>query len=211
VLVVIGHLDFAASVRLVNGLPHRVRHMIGVHHHLAADVPRSPPDRLNERVAGAEESLLVCIQDRHERHLREIQTFPQQVHPHDDVVYPGAQVVQDVHPLQSHDLGVQIVYTEPRLAQVLGEILGHALRERRHQGAFASRRTLAQHADQVIDLPAGGAHDDLRIDEAGGADDLLDDLRAHGAFIVGRRRRDEHALRDVVFELAEGQRPVVQR
>ena len=49
-------------------------------------------------------------------------------------------------PLERVDVGVQVAHLEPRLLQVVGEVLGHALRQRRDQHALA---LLAVRADLV--------------------------------------------------------------
>ena len=80
------------------------------------------------------------------RSLRKIQPLAEEVHAHHDVVDAGAQVVQDLDALEGDHLGVEVVDVEPRLAEVLGEVLGHPLGEGGDQGAFAA-----------LDAPAGMA------------------------------------------------------
>src|SRR3546814_5644790 len=70
---------------------------------------------------------------------------------------------------------VDIAHLEARLVQVFGEVLGHALGERGDQGAHAPGGDVAALADEVVDLALGRADDADRVDEAGRADDLLDE------------------------------------
>ena len=64
--------------------------------------------------------------------------------------------------------------------------------------------------DQVVDLPLGGLHDHLGVDQAGRPDDLLDDLAVHlGQLVVARGRREVVGLADPLQELVPAQRPVV--
>ncbi len=66
--------------------------------------------------------------------------------------------------------------------------------------------------DQVVDLALRRLDDDLRVDQTGGADHLLDELAAGVAELVGPRgRREVHRLPDPIGELLPGQRPVVDR
>src|SRR3712207_7600190 len=52
--------------------------LVGVHQHRAADVARRAPDRLDQRRLAAEEALLVGVQDRHERHLGQVEPLAQE-------------------------------------------------------------------------------------------------------------------------------------
>ena len=72
--------------------------------------------------------------------------------------------------------------------------------------------TVANLAQQVVDLPLHRPHVDHRIDQPGRPDDLLDDHAAGLPQLVRpRRRADEHQLADARFPLLEVQRPVVER
>ena len=46
---------------------------------------------------------------------------------------------------------------------------------------------------QVVDLALGGLHDHLGVDQAGRADDLLDDLGRTLELVRARRGREEDA------------------
>src|SRR5438477_237126 len=62
------------------------------------------------------------------------------------------------------------------------------------------------------DLLARRPHVDLRIDQAGRPDELLDDDPAAPFELVGTRRGgDVHRLADRCLELGEVERPVVER
>ncbi len=85
------------------------------------------------------------------------------------------------------------------------------LRQRRHERALAALDALLHLVEQVVDLAARRPHLDHRVEQARRADHLLDDLRADRQLVRARRRRDEDDLVQVVLELLEVQRPVVQR
>jgi hypothetical protein len=59
---------------------------------------------------------------------------------------------------------VQVADRTPSSRVVLGEILGHALGERRHEHALAALDALADLAEQVVDLARDGPHLDLGIE-----------------------------------------------
>ncbi len=89
---------------------------------------------------------------------------------------------------------------QPLLMHVFGEVLGHFLGEGGDEGAKALFSGLAGLLDDVVDLGGGlGLHGaDLhgRVDQAGGADDLLGE---HAAGLVqlplSRSRGDVQRLR----------------
>ena len=66
-------------------------------------------------------------------------------------------------------------------------------------------------AQQVVDLAAGRAHLDRRVDEAGRADHLLDEDALGALHLPGAgRRRDVHGLRPHGVPFLEAQRAVVE-
>src|SRR5438270_16904 len=68
-----------------------------------------------------------------------------------------------------------------------------------------------QLGEEVVDLSLGLAHLDLRIDESGRPDDLLDDVRGVLELVGPRRRRNVDGLIETLLELRERQRTVVER
>ena len=97
------------------------------------------------------------------------------------------------------------------VAQVFRQLLRHALGQCRYQHALILLDAFDDFRHQVVHLAAGGAHDDLRVDQAGRAHDLLDHLVGMRFFVVGRGGRDEDRLTHLLFELLEFQGPVVER
>ena len=65
---------------------------------------------------------------------------------------PSAQVAHDLDALQRVDLGVQVARAHARLEQVVGQVLGHLLGQRRDQHALADRLARADLVQQVVDL-----------------------------------------------------------
>ena len=90
VLPVVGDLTHAPPV----GLPDRARHRaglsIGVQDGGAVDVARGSADRLDERPLGAQEPLLVGVENGDERDLRHVEALPEQVDADENVeLAPG--------------------------------------------------------------------------------------------------------------------------
>ena len=97
-------------------------------------------DGLDQRPFGAQEALLVGIEDRDERHLRHVEALAQQVDSDEDVELAKPQVADDLDSLDGLDVRVQVAHPHAVLVQVLGEVLGHALGQRRDQHALVERR-----------------------------------------------------------------------
>jgi hypothetical protein len=131
--VVVRLLHRASAVRLVDRSLHRFGDRVGVHDHLAADVPRGPPDHLNQRPGRAQEALLVGVEDRDERDLGQVDPLAQEIDADEHVVDAEPEVAQDRDPLERVDLAVQVLDLDAELLEVVGQILGHLLREGRDQ------------------------------------------------------------------------------
>ena len=197
------------SVRLVDGVLHRVRHPVGVHDHLAVDVAGRPTHGLDEARLRAQEALLVGVQDGDQRHLGQVEPLPQQVDADEDVELAEPQGAQDLDALDGVDVAVQVAHPQPLLEQVVGQVLGHLLGERGDEHAVALDDALVDLLDQVVDLALGGLDDHLGVDQAGGPHDLLDHLRADPQLVGAGRGRQEHHLVEPLHDLLEPQRTVV--
>ena len=104
---------------------------------------------------------------------------------------------------------VHIAHLDARCLQVVGQILGHLFGQRCDQHAFAFGGTRVDFADQVVDLPLDRAHHDLRIEQAGWTDNLLDHLPGTGQLIFAGRGGNIDDLVESLVELLEVQRAVV--
>ena len=98
------------------------------------------------------------------------------------------------------------------LQQVVRQVLRHALGQSGHEHALLLCGAGADLIDQVVDLALGWLDRDLRIHQAGRANDLLHELAAGGRhFKVARRRRHIDRLSHALLKLIEGQRAVIHR
>ena len=154
--------------RLVSSIARRIEcgDAVGVHDHRAVDVARRPADGLDQRPLRTQIAFLVGVEDRHQRDLGEVEPLAQQVDADQHVELAAPQIADDVDALEGLDVGVQIAHPHAELLVVVGEVLGHPLGERRHQHALLPFDALADLFEQVVDLLARRAHDDLRIDAA---------------------------------------------
>ena len=210
-LKVVGLLVRAATVGLVDGDTHRFGDPIGVHDHLAGGVPGSPADHLDERPGRPQEPFLVGVEDRHERHLGEVDPLAQQVDPDQDIEDAEPKVAQDRDALERVDLAVEVLDLHAQFLQVVRQVLGHLLGQGRDQSALAALDPTADLLEQVVDLALGRADGDLWVDDASRPDELLDVPLAALQFIRPRRRAHVDRLVDRRLELLERERPVVER
>ena len=211
VLLVVRELHVAAAVRLLERALDRLGHLVGVHQHAAVDVPRRAADRLDERRPAAEEALLVGIENRDQRDLRQVEALAQEVHADEDVELAEPQVADDLDALERVDLRVQVARLHARFEQVVGEVLGHLLRQGRHEHALADLLAPPDLVQEIVDLVLRRPQLDLGVDEEGRPDQLLRDARRLPQLPRARRRRDEDQLRHLLEELVEPERPVVER
>ena len=200
-----------AAFGLADGRRHRVGHLVGVQDGAAVDVARRAADGLDQRPLGAQEAFLVGVEDGHQADLGQVQSLAQQVDADQHVEGAQPQVAQDLHALHGVDVAVQVTHLDAVVGQVFGELLGHALGQRRDQHAFVVVDAVADLLQHVVDLARRGAHFHFGVDQPGRPHQLLDDLPGVRLLPCRRRRRDEHRLPHLAFEFLELERPVVQR
>ncbi|MBV6417344.1 MAG: hypothetical protein CMLOHMNK_02006 [Steroidobacteraceae bacterium] len=174
-------------------------------------VARRAADRLDQRIVGPQEALLVGIEDRDQRDLRHVEAFAQQVDAHQHVELAEAQVADDLGAFDGLHVGVQVAHPHVVLVQVFREVLRHALGERRDQHALVALHAQVDFGQHVIDLRPHRANLDFRIDEPGGTHHLLDRLRRMPLLVRPRRRGHEDHLRRDRLPFLELERPVVER
>nr|BFE89063.1 hypothetical protein GCM10020093_116640 [Planobispora longispora] len=153
--------------------------------HLAGDVSGGAADGLDQRRLRPEEALLVGVEDGHQRHLGQVEALAEQVDADEHVELADAQLAQELDAAQRVDLAVQVAHPDAELQQVVGEVLGHLLGQRGDQDPLVLLGARADLVDQVVDLGRGRLDDDLGVDQAGRADDLLDHLALDPAQLVG--------------------------
>ena len=84
----------------------------------------------------------------------QIETLAQEVDADQHVELAAAQIAEDLDALQRVDVRVQVAHPHAELGVVLGQILGHALGQRRDQHALVRLDPLADLAEQIVDLMA---------------------------------------------------------
>src|SRR5207244_768849 len=108
----------------------------------------------------------------------EIDPLAKEVDPDEHVEHAEPKVAQDLDALERVDLAVEVLDLDAELAQVVGKVLGHLLRQGRDEGALAALDPCPDLFEQIVDLAFGRPYADPRIDDPGRADELLDDSPA---------------------------------
>ncbi len=139
-------------------------------------MPRGAADRLDQRALGAQEPLLVGVEDRDERHLGNVEPLAQQIDPDQHVEFAEAQVADDLDALDGVDVRVQVADAHAVLVQIVGEVLGHPLGERGDEHALLAADAQRDLGEEIVDLRLRGPDLERRIDEPRRPHELLDDL-----------------------------------
>ena len=77
----------------------------------------------------------------------------------------AAQSAQNFHALDGIDVAVQIAHLQSDIAQIIGQIFGRALRQRRDQNALLFFDALPAKLDCLIDLILERLKRDFRIEQ----------------------------------------------
>ena len=209
VLLIVGVLDGAAALRLGNGPGHGGGHCVGVHDHLALGISGGTANGLDEGGLGAQEALLVRIQNGHQGHLGQVQALSQQVDAHQHVELAQAQVPDDLGALQGVDVVVHIPHPDARPFQVVGEGLRHFLGQSGHQHPLALLSALVDLPDEIVHLSLDGPHLHQGVQQPRGPDDLLHHLPGPGALVLAGGGGNVHHLVEPCFKLVKLQGSVV--
>src|SRR4051794_29907596 len=106
---------------------------------------------------------------------------------------------------------MQVLRSYAHFLQIVREIFGHTLRQRRDKHALTACDAVIDFTEKIVDLPFRRTDGDAWVDETGGANDLLYGFRRMLFFVRPRSSRDEHRLMDHSFEFVKGERPILSR
>ena len=126
-------------------------------------ITRGTADRLDQGRGASQEAFLIRIKDRHKRDLRDVQAFPQKVDPDKYIKNVQTHVADDLCTLQRIDVGMQILYADADILQIVRQILGHTLGKRSHQHLPLLFHLPVDLTDKVIDLSLNRANEHLGI------------------------------------------------
>ena len=209
--VVVGNLFVATSRRFFDGGRHAVGDFVRVHDDAAVDVTGGTASGLGEASVASEKTLFVRIHDRHEAHLRQVQSFAEEVDTHQHVDRSVPQFPQDFHSIQRLDVGVDVAAFDAQAFEVLREFLGHSFGQCGHQDALVVGQRFPDLHHQIVDLVVTGTNVNGRIEQPRGANHLLHH-HAFGTFELEVRRGGAHVngLVDDAVKFLVGEGAVVQ-
>ena len=203
-------LQAAAALRFVHGAAHGVGNGIGIEDHQALGISRGAADGLNQTGLTAEEALLIRIEDRHQRHLGQVETFTQEVNTHQHIELTKAQVADDLHTLQGRHIRVHIPHADTALTEMGGQVLCHPLGEGGHQHTLVALGASLNFGGQIFDLSLHAADFHAGIEKSRGADDLLHQIIGAAALILTGGGGDVDGLSHALIKLLKFQRAVIK-
>ena len=164
--LVIAYLLRASAQGLVYGQLHRGRDGVGIHDYLTVHVSCGSSSGLRQTPVITQESLLVGIEDSHQRHFWQVKTLTQQVYTHQHIVDPLTQVVECLHTVEGGHITMNIGGTDAVIQEVFTQFLGKALGDGRHQHPFAPFLADENLFHQVVDLVLTLTHLNLWVEQA---------------------------------------------
>ncbi len=166
-------------------------------------------DRLDQAGLGAQETLLVGVEDRDQPAFGDVEPLAQQVDADQNVVDTEAKVADQLDPLQRLDVGMHVADLDARLVQIFGQVLRHALGQRGDERAIALGGGELRFVNKVVHLALDRPHLDRRVDQPGRTDHLLGEDAAGLLHLPrSRRRRDVDGLRTHRLPFVEAKRPL---
>ena len=105
---------------------------------------------------------------------------------------------------------VHIPHPNAHVFKIAGQILCHLFGQGGHQHPLSLFGAGIDFRKQVVDLSIHRAHVDLRVDQTGRSDDLLDDAGALFLFKGAGRCTDKDDLIEFPVKFIEGQRAVIK-
>ena len=157
-----------------------------------------------------QESFLIRIQNRHQRNLRQVQSFTQQIDTNQHVKQTFPQVIHNLYPLQGIHITMDIITTDTHTCHISRQLFSHPLRQSRYQNPFIHSRPLGNLFHQIIYLIQGRAHFNNRIQQSSRTNYLIDnDTFTLFQFIVSRSRTHINRTRRQGFKLIKRQRTVI--
>ena len=131
---------------------------------------------MDERPRGTKEPLLIGIENRHERHLGEVDPLTKEVDSDNHVEDAEAQVSKDLNAFERIDFAMEVAHANSRLLKVGRELFGHALRERGHDHALLLFHATLNALEEIVDLTLCRKNRDVRVNNASRPDQLLHHL-----------------------------------
>ena len=168
-------LDGAAAVGFLHQTADGVGDDIAEEDAFAVDVAGGAAGGLDEAGFVAQEAFFIRIQDADEGDFRQVEAFAQEVDAHEDVYLAGAEFAEDFHALDGVYIRMDVFDVQPDVAEVVCQILCGAFGEGGDEDALADGDALVAELDGFVYLAVQREDGDFRLQQAGGANELLHD------------------------------------
>ena len=152
--------------------------MVGIKQYATLSITRGATNGLHQRGLGAQKAFFIGIENGDQRTFRNIQAFAQQIDTDQNIKRAETQIADDFNALQRINIGMHIAHTQTLLMHIFGQIFGHFLGQRGHQNALAFLGQFMAFGDEIIDLSGGRTNFASRVNQAGRANDLLNENAA---------------------------------
>ena len=155
--LVVFELDHASAVRFAERSLHGIGHLVGVHDHGSVDIASRTSDRLDEARPDRRKPSLSASRIATRATSGRSRPSRSRFTPMRTSYSPRRRSRRIWTRLEGVDVRVQISRTDAELEEVVGEILGHLLRERGHQHALFVCGGVLDLANEIVDLTLGRA------------------------------------------------------
>ena len=98
--LVIGKLDCATALSLLNRKAHGVGNLVGIHDYSAIKISGSTTNSLRKRTVTTQKTLFVGIKYCYKRHFRKIETLSKQVDTDENIICTGAQIIKNTNTVE---------------------------------------------------------------------------------------------------------------
>ena len=150
--LIICHLHFTSSLRLIQCRTHRICDRICVHDDMSFCITRCTADGLDQWCLGTQESFFICIQNCNQCDFRNIQTFSQKVDTNQYVKYIQPHIPHDLGTFQCIDIRMQVAHADSQFSHIVSKVFCHTFGQCCYQYFVLIGNLFIHFSDQIINL-----------------------------------------------------------
>ena len=210
-LIIILRLYSPPSGSLRDSVLHGISLSSGVHDHRPVDIPGRPAAGLNQRSFRTEKTGPVGIQNSHQGYLGNVQPFPEEIDPDQDIKLPQTQLPDNLGSSHGLDIRMKILNPDPFPFIIFRQFFRHSLGQGGHQDPFILLHPEPDLSQKIIHLILSSSNQNRRIDQPRGPDNLLYYCPpAPFHFIFSRCSGNIDSLMDPILKLREIQGSIIK-
>ena len=150
--LIILELKRSTPLGLVYRLLHGVGNLVGIHYHLAIEISGRTTHCLRKRTMTTQETFLIGVENSDKRHFGKVEALSQQIDADEDIIFAGAQTVENFYTVESIDIAVYICCLYLEFEEIFVEFFGHTLRQRSHKSTFVALYAKLNLFEEIVDL-----------------------------------------------------------